>query len=169
MTGKKGMNKDKDFKVTPQFFEAGERNLQKWKDENPQGGAITHGAFSSSVRKRYTDLRTTEGKQLQGIIDRIRADLGGDLDEMQNILLARIKEKLLILIQIGQYVDLQESVIQDGDLIGCLSSSYIAYDNSLTRSLTLLYNSIGKKKSRKIPSLDQWIDIQNEDKENEEN
>ena len=155
----------KGEKSTGKSAAAGQKNLEKWLEKHPERGATTHGAFSSTVRRRYTDLRTTEGRQLQGIIDRIRADLGGDLDEMQNIILARIKEKLLILIQIGQYVDLQESVIQDGDLIGCLGSSYVAYDNSLTRSLTLLYNSIGKKKSRKIPSLDEWITVQKKDED----
>lgn len=48
-------------KPTPQEIEAGRKNLEKWKSENPSGENLTHGAHSSTVRQRYSDRRTTEG------------------------------------------------------------------------------------------------------------
>jgi len=118
---------------------AGAKNLAKWKIKNPQGGALTHGAYSKHIRKRYTDKRTTEGHQLHMVIKGLKEDIGQDLSTAQCLLLDRIREKLIVLLQIGKYVDQQPSIIdKDGKLIGCLSHGYSTFSECLRRDLEAL-------------------------------
>ncbi|MCG2778986.1 MAG: hypothetical protein L6406_25200 [Desulfobacterales bacterium] len=139
MAGKKG----KKFKVTKAFFEAGEKNLAKWLDKHPERGAVKHGAYSSTVRKRYTDMRTTEGKQLQAIIDGLIDDLGGKaiLTAAQNLLLQSIRSKLIVVLQISKFADCQISLVNsDGELLPCLKSGYTTYSESVRRDLEALFS-----------------------------
>lgn len=125
---------------------AGARNLAKWLKENPPH--LRHGAYSKHIRRRYSDKRTREGKQLALIMRNLRDDLGPDISEGQNILLNRIAEKLRVLMSIGQFIDLRLSLInRKGELLPCLGRNYLAFSESVRRDLEAAYlMSKGKKR-----------------------
>ena len=157
----------KGHKPTAAMKKAGEKNLKEWLEKHPERGAVKHGAYSLTTRKRYTDLRTVEGRHLQNVINNIKDDLGNDLDQRQLILLDRIKEKLIVLMQIGDYINRQPSVIKDDALISCLGSGYVAFDNSLTRTLTLLYEA-GNKKPSRVPTIKEIVSKNEHNKSDQE-
>jgi hypothetical protein len=114
-----------------------------------------HGAYSKHVRRRYSDKRTTEGKQLAAIIKALVDDCGPDLTAVQCLILDRIREKLIVLMQIGQYVDKQPSVLNEkGELLSALGKNYLAFSNALRLDLQVLYD--GKQKN-KTPSYQEIV------------
>jgi hypothetical protein len=111
---------------------------------------LRHGAYSKHFRKRYSDARTTEGRQLRAVINGLITDLGGmpNLTAGQLLILDRIKEKLVVLTQIGQYVDKQPSAITDGgDLLPCLGRGYTGYSEAVRRDVLALYEIASRKPS----------------------
>ena len=81
------------------------------------------------------------------ILRNLVLDVGPELSTGQCLILDRVREKLIVLMQIGAYVDLQESIINDkGDLIGCLGRGYTSFSEALRRDLEALYGT-GKKTS----------------------
>jgi hypothetical protein len=139
------MAKKKKKKKATNKSKAGPENLKKWQAENPEEAKtslLKHGAFSKQIRRRYTDKRTREGRQLEGVIRGLIDDLGGagDLSAAQCLLLDNIKSKLIVLFQIGYYVDRLDSIITDqGELIPCLGRNYTTYSESLRRDLEALF------------------------------
>ena len=132
----------KDGSSSKAAREAGERNLAKWKEKNPSGGNLRHGAYSQEVRRKYSDNRYREAKQLKGVITNLIDDLGGadTLTAAQSLILDNIRSKLIVLFQIGKFVEGQESIINtDGELLPCLGRNYTAYSESLRRDLEALF------------------------------
>ena len=120
------------------------------------GHSTEHGAFAKHFRKRYSDLRTREGKRLKEVMDALVADLGGQPTIMQQLGLGNIRTELIVLFQISKWIDKQESLIApDGDLIPVLRGSYLQYSNSLRADLESLAKLAGKKQA---PSLDEYLD-----------
>lgn len=120
-----------------------------------------HGAYSKHVRRRYTDKRTTEGKQLAAIIKALVDDCGPDLTAAQCLILDRIREKLIVLMQIGRYVDRQPSVLNEkGELLSALGKNYLAFSNALRLDLQVLYD--GKQKN-KTPTYQEIVHSLEED------
>ena len=133
----------KGHKPTVAMKKAGEKNLKKWLDKHPERGAVKHGAYSSTVRKRYSDKRTSEGKQLAGIINGLIGDLGGNtnITSAQRLLLENIRSKLIVVMQISKYADRQISLINsDGELLPVLGKNFTAYSESLRRDLESLFS-----------------------------
>ncbi len=118
----------------------------------------THGAHCQHFRKRYTDARTREGKQLKAAMDALVDDLGGqtNLNAGQRLLLDTIQNKLIVILQIGKYVDQQAEIIKDGQLIPVLGASYLAYLNSLRLSLDQVYK-VGSGSKSRVPTIQQII------------
>jgi hypothetical protein len=142
--------------------EAGCRNLMKWKASQP-GGHVTpnlkHGVGSATIRQRYSDLRTTEGQRLKAVIDTLVADLGGpeNINAGQQVILGALKAKFIVLFQISDYSDKQESIINaEGSLMNVLSRNFLAYAESIRRDLEVLYG-FSRKKSGKVPTLEELI------------
>jgi len=137
----------------------GAKHLTKWREANPWGSRLSHGYCSQHFKERFSDLRTVEGKGLRAAINDLVSDLGGpeNLTAGQNILLARIREKLIVLAGIGKYVDrLPEMVTEGGDLPPVLRGPYASYSESLRRDLLTLYDLVDRRPS-KVPDLDAYI------------
>lgn len=120
---------------------------------------LKHGAFSTHTRKRYSDKRTSEGKQLAGIIQGIVDDLGGPegLTASQRLLLDGIRSKLVVILQVGKYADEQKSLIDpDGQVLACLRSTFLSYQESLRRDLECLHG-LDRRQKKPGPSLAEWI------------
>lgn len=136
-------------KKTKRELEASKKNLAKWNAENPAHGNLKHGAHSGTIRKRYSDKRTTEGRQLATVMQRLVQDLGGapEISAPQALLLDNIRSKLIVLFQISKYVDGQASIINEtGELLPCLGRNYTVYTESLRRDLEALF-SIKRKRA----------------------
>lgn len=117
-----------------------------------------HGAWSRHTRRRYTDQRTREGRQLKVILDDLVADLGDheNLTAGQRLLLDTLQSKLIVVLQIAKYVDQQPEIIKDGQLIPCLSKNYLAYLNSIRLTLSELYKDYGQS-TTKVPTIQEII------------
>ena len=117
-----------------------------------------HGAYSRHVRKRYTDGRTREGRQLRAVIDDLIDDLGGHekLNAGQRLLLDTLESKLIVILQVSRYVDRQKDIIKGGELIPVLGKNYLAYLNSLRLTLAELYKDSGRSKTR-VPTIQEII------------
>lgn len=136
---------------------AGAANLATWKAKNPAGGGLTHGATSRHFRRRYSDLRTAEGKGLQAALDALVEDLGGDLRAGQLLVLPRVREKLITLALIGSWIDKQSDLLtKTGDLLPVLKSSYLGYSESLRRDVEWLYSMASRRPSRTV-DLESYI------------
>ena len=112
--------------------------------------APVHGAYCQHFAKRYSDARTREGKQLKDIMDSLVEDLGGheNLNAGQRLLLDTVQSKLIVILQVGKYVDQQPNIIKDGELLPVLGKSYLAYLNALRLSLAELYKDNHKSKGQ---------------------
>jgi hypothetical protein len=143
---------------------AASANLKKWADNHAHEPRLTHGAESKTIRRRYSDKRTAEGKRLHEAMELVVADLGGPaaLNAAQTLVLSALRSKMICLFQIGLYIDTKSDVIDDatGDLIPCMRKSFLAYTTSVNKDLELLYNFSGQGKRRNIPSL---VDLINKD------
>ncbi len=147
----------KKRKYSKEKAEAGARNLAKWWQDHPEGGNLKHGAYSSQIRQRYSDKRTTEGKQLAVVMKNLADDLGGreNLTAAQSLLLDSIRSKLIVILQIGKYVDKQIDVLNSkGELLPCLGRGFTTYSESLRRDIEALF---AIKKKPAIPSYEKTV------------
>jgi hypothetical protein len=144
-------------------------NLLKWLEKHPEGSRFRHGAYARHTRKRYSDARTTEGKALLAVVGGIADDLGGmaNLTSGQRLILDRIKEKLIVLWQIGQYVDKQPSVVMEGgELLPCLGRNYTGYSEAIRRDLIAIYDmSAARNKPSKVTDLAEYLRKKKEEKD----
>ena len=144
---------------TPAEQAAGEKNLSTWLAQNPSHGNLKHGAHSGMVRRRYGDKRYREGKQLASIMKGLREDLGGNgnIPTAAQIILDSIKSKIVVILQIGKYVDKQIEIIdpKTGELLPCLGKNFTSYTESLRRDLEALSSMSGKK--TKVPDLTTYL------------
>ena len=135
----------------------GAEALKKWHSEHPEGSRCTHGRTSRHFRKRYSDARTVEGRGLRAALDALSEDLGGDLGAGQLLILSRVREKLITLSCIGEWIDRQPSVLTDaGELLPALKNSYLGYSESLRRDVEWLYSMASRRPSRTV-DLESYI------------
>lgn len=144
-----GPKKGTKYKMTAKgkktLAKLGTKRLLDWQKENPDKAAarrLTHGAHSRTIRQRYSDKRTREGKALAEIISGLINDLGGpdELTTGHNILLSNIKAKLIVVMQIGKFSDRAESLINpSGEIIPALGRNFVTYTESLRRDIECLF------------------------------
>ncbi len=117
--------------------------------------SLVHGARSAKVAERYSDLRTTEGQALQATLRAIVDDLGGQnaLNGSQRLLMDMLRSKLIVVAQVGKYIDTQKSLIEDGQLIPVLGKNYLSYFNTIRQTLQELYKHYDPVKS---VSREEW-------------
>jgi hypothetical protein len=127
-------------------------------------GNVTHGAASGTVAQKYDDLRTQRGKALKETLDALILHFGGAQGvsaPMQILIDSAVRPKLIVLMQIGNWVNRQSEeriVDKAGNVPDVLSRVYLAYTNSLRRDLESL-NNMAKDAGSKIkpPSIDDII------------
>ncbi len=109
------------------------------------------------IRERYSDARTTQGRQLKAIMDDMAADLGGwdNLNAGQRLLMNLIKSKLIVILTISAWADKRQSLInRKGELTPSLDRNYLAYANSLRLSIAQLYKH---HKGKRAATLDEYL------------
>lgn len=122
--------------------------------------ALSHGAFSNTIRQRYSDRRTAEGRRLNGAIEAITEDLGGpeNMNAAQSLILSSLRAKLIVVFQISDYLDFRESVLDpSGELIGSLKDSFLKYSSSIRTDLQILYALRVKGQRSSVPKLEDII------------
>jgi len=94
-------------------------------------------------------------------MDALIDDLGGheNLTAAHRLLLDTIQSKLIVILQVGKYVDEQSALIKDGQLIPVLGKNYLAYLNSLRLALDQLYKDNHKAKNR-VPTIRDIIEAE---------
>jgi hypothetical protein len=117
---------------------------------------IKHGGYSSQVRQRFSDERTVEGKQLKVTMGDLVSDLGGNeaLTADQRANLDSFRSVLIVLRRIGEYVDRQDSIIKEGQLLPVLGKNFLAYINT---SRLLLKDLRESRQEGKGPDLKDYI------------
>ena len=96
---------------------------------------------------------------LANILHEIREDLQHDISGAQQLLLGSVRTKLIVLLQIADFIDDQESLINGkGELLPCLSQSYLSYTESLRRDLQGLFD-LANKKPTKQPDLQKYLKV----------
>jgi len=117
---------------------------------------IPPGPRSRYVKRRFTDLRSREAKELARIIRELEHDLGPP-NAGQRVILENVKVKLAIVRSIASWVEHQASVVQqDGQLLPILATNFIAYTNAIRLGIVALYDLSAKKKGRG-PDLDAYL------------
>lgn len=134
-------------------------NIEKKKPSNWKD-CQTHGGKSSAVRRRYKDSRTQEGRWLKAIRESLIASIGGagELTPAQGVVLGLFESKLILLKQISDYIDSQESVIDKttGELMPALNQTFLRYSESARRDLEVFHGlSRVHKSGKNIPTLDE--------------
>jgi hypothetical protein len=127
----------------------------KWKQENPEAAKLAnyqHGVYSQTIRNRYADKNTPEGKSLQAIMNGIEKDIGKPFDARQSLLMSLIRSKVIIITQIGKYLESQESIVdyEKGSVPHVVDKTFFTASSSLRSALNELYisknaNARGKK------------------------
>jgi len=155
------MGRPKGIPASKRQSEAGAANLKKYQAERGHGlQALSHGAYSNTIRKRYSDKRTSEGKKLQVVIDSIISDLGGadQINSAQNVLLAGLRGKFIVIFQISDFLDRQRSIVcEDGSILPILGNSYLQYTESIRRDLESIFAMGRSTLRRKVPSISDII------------
>ena len=136
------------------------------KKTKKKGAPPKHGAHSGTVRRRYDDLRTTQGQALHNVMQNLIDDLGGaaSLTAPMGIMLnSAIRPKLITLMCINDYLNKQQGDIinEAGELIACLGQNYISWSNALRRDLEVLVDLAAKagKSSKGVPTIEQLIQV----------
>jgi len=140
------------------WTEAGKKNLEEWKRENPAGGNLTHGIYSKTIRKRYSDLRTLEGKALHSIMKAIEKDIGKPFDARQSLLISLIRSKIIIIMQIGKYLESIPEIVnyEEGTVPYVVDKTFFAASASLRSALNELY-ATGNVKNRGKKTYEQIV------------
>ena len=163
-------NKFKSPEAKERSAAAGRANLARYHEKtgNARTQNLKHGAYSSTIRQRYSDKRTTEGKQLYAVVSAVTDDLGGpaSLNAGQQVLIASLRGKLIVLFQISDYLDRQANIFdKEGNVLPCLRQTYLAYSESVRRTLEALYGLSNSRLRRdKVPSLSEILETSGEDK-----
>jgi hypothetical protein len=92
-------------------------------------------------QNKKLDQRTALGKALKALRQRLIDDVGGRINEGQEVLIDRLIEKLLVLNLISGFIFNVDNIINDkGELMPCLGSNYLAYSNSVRLDIQAFYN-----------------------------
>ena len=153
------MAKSKDGKK--RCAEAGARNLKAYHEStgNARQQAVTHGAYSSTIRQRYSDRRTTEGARLAQIIDAIEQELGGppELTPFQQVKIGRLRSRLIRFFQFSDYIDKRMDILDgEGNPIACLTQLHTT-EEGIARILKELEDSLKCKRAQRLKPLNELI------------
>lgn len=116
-------------------------------------------------RRRFLDGRSTEARRLKRVIDGLVSDLGGKegLTGAQRLILDQLREKIATVQAIAAHINQQTTLIgQDGELVPSLRRSFIAYSNSVSRDVALLFGL--RETPSKVPNFAAYLAAKREGK-----
>lgn len=103
---------------------------------------MTHGVHSKWVLNRYANPSTAEGKSLKAVMNAIEKDIGKPFDARQSLLMSLIRSKVVIIMQIGKYLESKEEIIDydQGKVPYVVDRTFFHASASLRQALNELYN-----------------------------
>lgn len=110
---------------------------------------------SRKARRRFSDGRCREAKELSAIIGAVEDDLG-QVSPGQKILLETLKFKFSILRGIFAWIEQQPSVVKDGHVLSVLQRNFLGFDNSIRLSVLALYE-LSSKRPVKTVDLESYL------------
>lgn len=110
---------------------------------------------SKKARRKFTDGRHREAKELSSIIRALEDDLG-QISPGQKILLESLRFKIAVLRGIAKWVEQQPSVVKDGHVLSVLQRYFLGYDNSVRLGVVALYG-LSSKRPNKTVDLESYI------------
>lgn len=124
------------------------------------GPKDVHAGYTDLKKYRESplDMRKKDDRALVEWQQAIVADLGGapSLDMLQNSMLDRAVELLIIIRAMSLHVQKTGIMDVDGNIQPCLKTSYISYSNSFRRLLESIYERSDKRPPKR-PNLDDYI------------
>jgi hypothetical protein len=143
--------------------EAGAANLAKYHADtgNQRQQALTHGAYSSTIRQKYSDKRTAEGQRLHQVVSAIEDALGGppELTPFQQVRIGILRSRLIRFFQFSDWIDKKIDILDDaGNPIACLAQLHQT-EEGIARILKELEESQRTAKTKKVPSLAEILEI----------
>ena len=142
----------------------GRDNLVTWKESNPGASNLKHGAESQTVRSRFDDGRTAQGKALAAALKGLTDYFGGTealTAPMALLIDTNVRPKLITLMCLSDFINKQLDVIDGkGRVLGCLDN-YHKFSTSLRKDLQVLVG-MGQEASLlggvvKVPTLEAII------------
>ncbi|MBW2612880.1 MAG: hypothetical protein JRE14_01930 [Deltaproteobacteria bacterium] len=134
--------------------------MTKFQRRKRSGPPATHGAYSEIKKYRESplDMRKKDDRALVEWQQAIVEDLGGAaaLDMLQNSMLDRATELLIIIRAMSLHVSKEGIMADDGNIQPCLRTSYISYSNSFRRLLESIYERSDKRPPKAL-NLDDYI------------
>ena len=106
----------------------------------------------STVQQRFSDLRTTEYRQIVAVQDNIARDLGGwdEISEGQRIIIGALLPTALRGVKdIIKELDTEESTVTDGELHELLKKDFQKLSDLCLRLIKEYYGLAGKKATKK--------------------
>ena len=155
------MAKAKTKEAKRRQVEAGAKNLAKYHEEtgNQRTQALVHGAYSSTIRQKYSDKRTSEGQRLHQIVAAIETESGGpsELTAFQQVKIGILRSRLIRFFQFSDYIDKRMDILDgEGNPIACLTQLHTV-EEGITRILKELEDSLKGKKSHRLKPLNEMI------------
>lgn len=141
--------------------EAGAANLAAYHEStgNKRDQAVTHGAYSSTIRQKYSDRRTSEGARLHQVITAIEEALGGptELTPFQQVRIGILRSRLIRFFQFSDYIDKRMDILDgEGNPVACLAELHRT-EEGICRILERLEDSLKGKKSQRLKPLNEII------------
>ena len=139
---------------------AGRANLAKWQaEEGHHLQGLKHGAYSSTIRQKYSDKRTSEGQRLFQIVSSIEEALGGppQLTPFQQVRIGILRSRLIRFFQFSDYIDKRMDILDgEGNPVACLAELHKT-EEGIARILKELEDSLKSKKSQRLKPLNEII------------
>jgi hypothetical protein len=143
------------------WIQAGKENLRRWKEENPEAAKLAnlrHGVYSETIRNRYSNPSTAEGKSLQAIMQAIEKDIGKPFDARQSLLMSVIRSKIIVVMQVSKFLESTPDLInyEKGTVPAVVDRTFSAASTSLRSALKELYET-GNEKNRNQKSYEELV------------
>jgi hypothetical protein len=143
--------------------EAGAANLARYHEQtgNARQQALTHGAYSSTIRQKYSDKRTAEGQRLHQVVSAIEEALGGppELTPFQQVRIGILRSRLIRFFQFSDFIDKRMDILDvEGNPINCLAELHKT-EEGIARILKELEDSAKSARAKKVPSLAEILEI----------
>ena len=132
---------------------ASRANLAKYREKNPSGPQLKHGAKSRPIRKTFSDKRTREGARLRDTLEGLKSEFG-PLTPSQSIVLDRLKEKLITAALLGAYLDRQmEALVTPGGELATCARQAQNLSESIGRDISMLRDLAARRPKPPLAEL----------------
>jgi len=120
------------------------------------GGQVTHGGKAFLRTGILPKGKLHIGRLVDGVINEMIQDLGGEgeITASQKIIVSAIRQNLIFLMLINEWIAAQPSLIDKGQVLAPLSGFYLACQNAVTRNC----RELGFKRFGPADELEKYLE-----------